>query len=249
MSARPLKRIEREEVEQISNKKNKKCVITKREHEFLTLFTYEIDNFDTWVLFSKTIPESLQIDLKSQMFDDIWNVHPKEQDIIKMYGKDVKAPRFNQMYGHSYRFSGLNHEALPFSSFPHDFLSKLLEWCDEFLKNRGIAFDYDWEWGILVNWYDLNENHYIGPHSDKEKDLIPNSPIFGFSYGDARNFELTPIDKEKKDDKLSIELTHNSVVIMGGTCQKTHKHAVPKRKKKEGECGKRINFTVRMFKK
>lgn len=236
MSARPLKRIDRKEVEEISNKKNKKCITTKREHEFLTLFTYELYNFDTWVLFSKTIPESLQIELKSQIFDDIWNAHPKEQDIIKMYG-------------HSYRFSGLNHEALPFASFPHDFLSKLLEWCDEFLKNRDITFDFDWEWGILVNWYDLDENHYIGPHSDKEKDLVPNSPIFGFSYGDSRDFELIPIDKEKKDEKLTIELTHNSVVIMGGTCQKTHKHAVPKRKKKEGDCGKRINFTVRMFKK
>jgi tetratricopeptide (TPR) repeat protein len=51
-------------------------------------------------------------ELKSQIFDDIWNAHPKEQDIIKMYGKEVKVPRFNQMYGHAYRFLGRYDEAI-----------------------------------------------------------------------------------------------------------------------------------------
>jgi alkylated DNA repair dioxygenase AlkB len=43
-------------------------------------------------------------------------------------------------------------------------------------------------------------------------------------------------------------MPHGTVVVMGGTCQKTHKHAVPKVTGKKAEGMKpRINITFRIF--
>lgn len=40
----------------------------------------------------------------------------------------------------------------------------------------------------------------------------------------------------------------NTVLVMGGRCQQTHKHAVPKVDGKKGaKMGRRINMTFRVF--
>jgi len=94
----------------------------------------------------------------------------------------------------------------------------------------------------LVNWY-LDGNHYIGPHSDDEKQFGDNKPIYSLSWCATRQFKLL---KKKDVDGIDykIDLEDGDLIIMCGTCQKTHTHQVPKTKK----CNKsRINFTFRTF--
>lgn len=103
----------------------------------------------------------------------------------------------------------------------------------------------------LINWYEHDGS--IGKHSDDTRQLLPDSDIFSFSFGPAkRTFIVEP--KNKGESSLPIyhiELEHNTMVIMGGQCQKTHWHSVPKKnvglfnyKEKE----RRLNVTFRCFK-
>ena len=48
---------------------------------------------------------------------------------------------------------------------------------------RGVEIDYE---AALVNWY--GPKHSVGKHSDNEKQLDPNCPIFSFSWGDMHRF-------------------------------------------------------------
>ena len=48
---------------------------------------------------------------------------------------------------------------------------------------------------------------------------------------------------------LEFYLGDGDLLVMGGACQQTHVHGVPKRRKKdEGAPGRRISWTFRQFK-
>lgn len=200
----------------------------------------------TFVQFYPKIPDSIAIPMPgSEIFKQMWDERPVDKSIIKMLGKEVLTPRYQQTYGKDYHFAGVDNKSKPLESFPNDYLNKLLIWSNDHMKRNKLYIDeskkdYDLN-GIVVNWYD--EGHYIGPHSDKERDLVLDMPIYSFSFGFSRDFDIYPVGKPKLF-KTRVLLNHNSLIIMGGTCQKTHKHAVPKRKR----CGKRINITLRCFK-
>lgn len=200
----------------------------------------------TWVRFYRKIPDSIAIPMPgSDIFQKMWDEKPTDKTIIKFMGKEILTPRYQKIYGRDYFFAGVNNISEPLETFPNDYLNKLLIWSNDHMKRNkfyGDEFKKDLDLnGIVVNWYD--EGHYMGPHSDKERQLVPDMPIYSFSFGWSRDFDLIPIGKPKAF-KTRVLLNHNSLIIMGGTCQKTHKHAVPKRKK----CGKRINITLRCFK-
>ena len=117
-------------------------------------------------------------------------------------------------------------------------------------------------------------SHYIGPHSDDETQLAVGAPIFSISWGATRRFRLLPrrktasIRRQKavSDDadsigstdacgasgrpdasvKLDLEVANGDLIVMGGDCQKTHKHEVPKTRQL---VGRRINATYRTFAK
>ena len=91
-------------------------------------------------------------------------------------------------------------------------------------------------------------SHYIGPHSDDETQLAPGAPIFSVSWGATRRFRLLPRRKTMPNMavKLDLEVADGDLVVMGGDCQKTHKHEVPKTKQL---VGRRINATFRTFAK
>lgn len=124
------------------------------------------------------------------------------------------------------------HPALP---YPHPFIKKLLAWCQE--KQPSLN-------GALINWY-ADGAHSISPHSDDESTLVPGSSIYSFSFGAEREFVLEPKSKDNKSmKKEKIVMKNNTLLVMGGKCQKTHKHSVPKDK----ECKRpRINVTFRSF--
>jgi len=165
-------------------------------------------------------------------FDELWNLHPPEKGIIKMFGKEIRIPRWQQVFGMSYFYSGIYHKALPMTPF----LKKLLKWC------RKINPDLN---GCIVNWYDNNKS-YIGPHSDNTEPLLPNSEIWTLSFGATRTM-LVEKKKNLQENFLKKKLTlrNGAIIIMGGTCQHTHKHSIPKDKI---DSGKRVSVTFRCFK-
>jgi alkylated DNA repair dioxygenase AlkB len=48
------------------------------------------------------------------------------------------------------------------------------------------------------------------------------------SVGDPRRLHLRPRDPELRDEAFSVEMGHGDLVVMGGSCQRTWEHAVPK---------------------
>jgi len=95
-----------------------------------------------------------------------------------------------------------------------------------------------------VNWY-LDGGQYIGPHSDDVTELLPQSEIYSLSFGATRDFLFEDKKASAPRKKTVVSLENGTLVIMGGTCQATHKHSVPKDKLVKT---RRINVTFRSFK-
>ena len=94
-----------------------------------------------------------------------------------MMGKLIKTPRWQQTYGRSYNFSGVNHQALDIPEIIVPYLN--------FVNSLGYGeFNQ-----ILINWYE-NGLHYIGPHSDDTTQLKTNSAIVSISIGSERLFRF-----------------------------------------------------------
>lgn len=172
-------------------------------------------------------------------FEELWCNKPNNKLKIIIAGRVIECPRYSKSYLKDYKFSGLNHEADPILPIK---VQQLLERCQ--LHNPELNQS-------LINWYE--HDGYIGKHSDDTKQLLPNSEIFSLSFGPSkRRFIIEP--KDKRDNSqltLQIELEHNTMIIMGGKCQVTHYHSVPKKNlglfnQKISE--RRLNVTFRCFK-
>lgn len=206
---------------------------------------------NSFYAFYPTLPPELQ--LNGEEFERIWNLHPAEYGKVNVFGvKDT--PRYQQSFGHSYKFSKMEHAAAPLTD---PFLCRVMQYCSEHTATYMQKVPYN---GLLCNWY-LSGLHYINAHSDSESDLVAGSPIYSFSYNQERDFIITPNNKTLNtaewqqykiargltEDRIVLSLPNNSLVIMGGEMQKHYKHAVPKRAL--SSCpNRRINVTVRHFK-
>lgn len=155
-----------------------------------------------------------------------------------MFDKMIEVPRYFQSYGKDYNFSGVKNTSLEVP--PISILQKYLDYVNS--KQPNYNFN-----GILVNWYPDGKS-YIGFHSDDESQLVKESPIYCFSFGQKRKFILQEKYGEKKRKDFIVD--NNSYIVMGGQCQKYYKHSIPKiTKKAELEsCEPRISITLRCFK-
>ena len=217
------------------NQKNQKIIHASNNFETI----YLNESKSSWIKLVKlSQPDGLSLD----EFEELWNLKPTEKQKIKIAGKLIECPRYSKSYLRTYKFSGLNHEA--------DFnLPKRIEsLLNEFAKNLNPDLNQS-----LFNWYESNGS--IGKHSDDTRQLKYNSDIFSFSFGPAkRTFILEPIkDKNEptiKANKYYIQLEHNTLIIMGGRCQTTHRHSVPKKNETitNSQNERRLNVTFRCFK-
>lgn len=176
-----------------------------------------------------------QLHLNKDLFEKVWNQKPIEQGKVNIFGKLHDVPRYQQLFGDSYYFSGVSHESKPIEH-AHPFLQQLMKWVCE---HSGKSYSQ-----MLVNYYENGKTHYISAHSDDESQLVPGSDIYSFSFGETRDFVVTC--KNDKQFRLVIPMYNNSLIIMKGEMQKFYKHAVPKR---VNATGKRINVTMRLFRK
>ena len=169
---------------------------------------------------------------KLPTFSDLWKEKPLEKEKIKMFGKTINAPRYSKAYLTDYEFSGLNHSAskeLPIG------VDEIFEFC----KNN-ISDKFN---GVLINWYEPDS--YIGFHSDDEKRLIPGIPIITITLLENEREPRKFLIKSSTDVTSQFFLKHGDILVMGGNCQKTYKHAVPMSKKYKH---RRISITIRAFK-
>ena len=120
--------------------------------------------------------------MNNQEFEDFWDSQPEEQAEVLIYGKMIKIPRKQQSYGISYRFSGVLSVCTEITPL----IQKYIDYANSIDDTPG-KFNM-----ALVNWYE-NGKSYIGYHSDDEKQLIQNSPVYCFSFGVTRDFKLKKI--------------------------------------------------------
>jgi alkylated DNA repair dioxygenase AlkB len=153
-----------------------------------------------------------------------------QQEPIWMFGKQILQPRLTALYGDPkvrYGYSGIAMEALPFT----EVLEKI--------KNRLQEFTNQEFTHVLCNFYRDGQDS-MGWHRDNEPVLGRNPTIASLTFGATRSFQLRPYGK--KEPKLNLELSHGSLLLMGGESQHFWEHQLPKTKK---VLAPRINLTFR----
>ena len=155
-----------------------------------------------------------------------------KQESMNMYGKKIDFPRLTSWYGDNdkpYKFSGITLQPLTWTTH-------ILEIKNKIEPQAKITFN-----SVLLNRY-RDGNDSISWHTDAEPELGKNPVIASVNFGATRKFQLRHI---KTKQKLEIELTHGSLLIMQGELQHYWQHQVPKTSKILGE---RINLTFRVIK-
>lgn len=155
-----------------------------------------------------------------------------KQESMNMYGKQIAFPRLTAWYGNDdkpYSFSGITLS-------PNPWTPVILE-----IKNRiepkvKVSFN-----SVLLNRYRDGKDS-ISWHTDAEPELGKNPIIASVNFGATRKFQLRHV---RTKEKIEIELTHGSLLIMQGELQHYWQHQVPKSNKTIGE---RINLTFRVIK-
>lgn len=153
---------------------------------------------------------------------------------MKLFGKEIDLPRLTAWYGDdgkSYTFSGI-----PMS--PNAWTPVLLFIKERIEKVAEVEFN-----SVLLNLY-RNEKDSISWHSDDEPELGKNPIIASVSFGEVRRFHLRH-KLNKSLDKIGINLTLGSLLIMKGSTQQFWQHQILKTSK---SLNKRINLTFRIIK-
>jgi len=155
-----------------------------------------------------------------------------KQESMNMYGRKIDFPRLTAWYGDNdkpYSFSGITLQ-------PHAWNVEILQIKEKIEPLAEVVFN-----SVLLNLY-RSGNDSISWHTDAEKELGINPIIASVNFGATRKFQLKHI---KSKEKIEIELTHGSLLIMQGELQHFWQHQVPKTSKPVNE---RINLTFRKIK-
>jgi alkylated DNA repair dioxygenase AlkB len=175
------------------------------------------------------LPDALS--LGRNQFETLWRLHPADFPEIHLHGRLVKIPRWQRAYGADYHFSGQTSASLPVPPELEPFHS----WARSVIDDRLN--------GLLLNWYDGDLGHYIGPHRDSTRNMIPGAPIVTISLGAERTFRLTR-DRPDRKRVVDFQAEAGTVFIMPYETNRAWKHGVPKRARQQG---RRISITLRAF--
>jgi alkylated DNA repair dioxygenase AlkB len=171
-------------------------------------------------------PHFLAPDEADRLFEALKQAVPWRQEKTS-WGNPF--PRLTAWYadpGLTYSYSGVTHHALAWTAE----LSAVRRRVEEPAR---APFN-----SLLLNYYRDGQDS-IGFHSDAEPELGTNPVVPSVSLGATRTFVLK---HDRTGERRTFELTHGSLLLMGGTLQHHWKHALPKAK---GEVGERINLTFR----
>jgi alkylated DNA repair dioxygenase AlkB len=154
-----------------------------------------------------------------------------KQESMSMYGRKVAFPRLIAWYGEDnkpYSFSGI-------TLYPSKWLPELLEIKRKIEPVAKVAFNR-----VLLNLY-RDGRDSVSWHTDAEPELGRNPVIASVSLGATRKFQLRHLHTK---EKIELELTSGSLLIMQGELQHYWQHQIPKTSKTVGE---RINLTFRLM--
>lgn len=170
-----------------------------------------------------------QTDDAQQLFDTLLDKLDWQEERIFVYGRWVKVPRLMCWYGDegaSYRYSGVNHQPLPWTE-------PLLSAKHKIESHYNCLFN-----SVMANLY-RNGSDSMGCHADDEKELGSKPLIASLSLGEQR---LLKFRHQKSKEVLDVILSHGDLLLMAGDIQHYWKHELPKTKKQKSE---RINLTFR----
>jgi alkylated DNA repair dioxygenase AlkB len=181
---------------------------------------------DGWILFQK---QFFDVQYADELYNELIEKIDWQQGKIKLFGKTHPIPRLEAFYslnGENYGYS--NKNLIPKTYF--DTLTKIHQ-CIE--VESQATFN-----SVLANYYrDGHDSN--GWHADNEKELGIDPVIASISFGAERRFDLK---HNLTKEKISFNLSHGSLLLMGGSLQHFWKHTIAKAKKiEEG----RINLTFR----
>lgn len=167
------------------------------------------------------------------LFKELQNSINWRQDKMKMFGKEVDLPRLTAWYGNEnkfYKYSGIIMNPEPWIPTLFSIKHKIEE---------VVQVEFN---SVLLNYYRHGKD-YVSWHSDNEKELGQNPIIASVSLGETRPFQLR--HKSKKDlDKIEINLSNGSLLLMKGVTQNFWQHQIPKTSK---QLKGRINLTFRFI--
>jgi alkylated DNA repair dioxygenase AlkB len=152
-----------------------------------------------------------------------------EQREIVLYGKRIMQPRLIAWAGEvPYRYSGQTLEPRP--ATPH-----LLPVLEAVRVRTHVPFNH-----VLANRY-RDGMDSMGFHADDEAELGENPLVASVSLGATRRLVLRP-RRGRDTGPLAYELSHGSLLIMGGTCQRQYHHGIPRQPSVRDE---RVSLTFR----
>lgn len=167
----------------------------------------------------------------NKLYKELMETVPWKQEPIKIFGKEIMQPRLTAWYanpGIFYSYSGITMQGFDWNK-PLLLIKERIE--DFFRLSCNSA---------LLNLY-RDGNDSMGWHRDNEKELGRHPLIVSVSFGASRKFQLR--EYKTKENLISLDLEHGSVLIMKGESQPHWEHRVPKQPKLQEP---RINITFRV---
>ncbi|MGH3651126.1 MAG: alpha-ketoglutarate-dependent dioxygenase AlkB [Acidimicrobiia bacterium] len=136
------------------------------------------------------------------LFDTLVAVAEWTQPVVRMYDREVVTPRL------------VAHIEPPAHEMLTDMIETLSGRYDRLLDQ------------LSAGWY-RDGNDSVAFHGDRIARDRDEAVVATVSLGGARRFLIRP---KSGGESLSFSLGHGDLVVMGGSCQRTCEHAVPKTK-------------------
>lgn len=175
-------------------------------------------------------PSFFDDELVTQLYKNLSETIPWQQDKIKVYGKEYAQPRLTALYGNDgkpYSYSNIKMQPYPWTVQ----LQKIKDHIENCTDTTYTT--------VLLNYYrDGSDSN--GWHADNEKELGQNPTIASLSLGSERMFQLK--HNTIPNMKQNLVLENGSLLLMKGVTQHFWKHQIPKTAK---PIAGRINLTFR----
>ncbi len=175
-------------------------------------------------------PNFFTNDEAEALFKKIHDETKWRHDEITIFGKKIAQPRLTCLFGNEgkpYSYSGI-------TMHPNPWNPTLV-----YIKEKIEAIAQQHFTTVLANLY-RNEKDSNGWHADNEKELGRNPIIASVSFGEMRKFQLK--HNNNPDAKLTLNLSHGSLLLMKEGSQIHYKHQIPKATQSKKD---RINLTFR----
>lgn len=183
---------------------------------------------DAEVIFFRSIFSTKEGDI---LFEKLLRETKWRQDKIKYYGKEMDLPRLTAWHGErgtAYTYSNIQMD-------PDPWTHTLLHIKNKIEEIANAKFN-----SVLLNLYRGGRDS-VSWHRDNEPELGKHPVIASLSFGATRPFQLKhKLDKDLS--RVSIDLSHGSLLIMQGPTQEFWLHQIPKTSKPVGQ---RLNLTFR----